>query len=120
MVTFRPYRDGDAAGVAALLEDSAPPLYRAARVGDRLAALAIVIDEPGGGLMVISETVRRDEPNGVAVVAAVVADALRRLAAAGVRHVELDEHVTDPHLHPVTLTFPPGLPTDPLHVARLT
>ena len=28
MVTFRPYRDGDAAGVAALLEDSAPPLYR--------------------------------------------------------------------------------------------
>jgi len=28
--------------------------------------------------------------------------------------------VTDPHLHPVTRTFPPGLHTDPLHVARLT
>ena len=95
-------------------------LSSAARVGDLLAALAIVIDEPGGGLMVISETVRRAEPNGVVLVAAVVADALRRLAAAGVRHVELDEHVTDPHLHPVTRTFPPGLPTDPLHVARLT
>ena len=95
-------------------------LSSAARVGHRLAALAIVIDEPGGGLMVISETVRRAEPNGVALVAAVLADALRRLAAAGVRHVQLDGHVTDPHLHPVTRTFPPGLPTDPLHVARLT
>jgi hypothetical protein len=52
MLTFRPYRDGDAAGVAALLEDSAPPLYRW-------------------------------------------------------------------KLH-ATRTFPPGLPTDLLHVARLT
>ena len=27
-MSFRPYRDADAAGVAALLEDSAPPIYR--------------------------------------------------------------------------------------------
>jgi hypothetical protein len=28
MVSFRSYRDGDASAVAALLEDSAPPIYR--------------------------------------------------------------------------------------------
>jgi GNAT superfamily N-acetyltransferase len=97
-----------------------PELSSGARVGDRLAAFAIVIDEPGGGLMLISETVRRAEPDGIALVAAVVSDALRRLADAGVREVEFDGHVTDPHLHPVTQTFPPGLRTDPLHVARLS
>jgi hypothetical protein len=95
-------------------------LSSGARVGDRLAALAMVIDEPGGGLMLISETVRRTESHGVAVVAAVVADALRRLADAGVRDVELDGHVTDPHLHPVTRSFPPDVRSAPLHVARLS
>ena len=83
----------------------------------RLAAIAIVIEEDGG-LTLISETVRRDEPDGRALVAAVIADSLRRLAAAGAPHVEFEGHVTDPHLHPVTRTFPPGLPTDPIHVVR--
>ncbi len=63
---------------------------------------------------------RRAEPDGVALVAAVVADALRRLADAGVREVVFDGHVTDTHLHPVTRTFPPGIRTDPFHVARLS
>jgi hypothetical protein len=59
----------------------------AAWVGDRLAALAVVVEEPDGGPLVISETAHRSEPNGVALVAAVVADALRRLADAGVHEV---------------------------------
>jgi GNAT superfamily N-acetyltransferase len=91
----------------------------AAWVGDRLAALAVVVEEPDGGPLVISETAHRSEPNGVALVAAVVADALRRLADAGVHEVTFDGHVTDVHLDPVTRTFPPGLSTDPLHVARI-
>jgi hypothetical protein len=88
-----------------------------ARVDGRLAAFAFVVAEPDG-LLLISETVRRSEPDGTALVAAVVADALRRLAAAGVPAVELDGHHTDPHLDPVTRTFPPGLRTDPLYVVR--
>jgi len=89
-------------------------------VDDRLAALAAVVEEPAGGLMLISETAGRAEPDGVALVAAVVADALHRLADAGVREVTFDGHVTDDHLDPVTHTFPPGLRTDPLHVARIS
>jgi hypothetical protein len=96
-----------------------PEVSSGARVGGRLAAFAIVLAAPGGGLSLVSETVRRAEPDGVALVAAVVADAVRRLADAGVREVEFDGHVTDPHLDPVTRTFPPGLRSDPLHVARI-
>ena len=69
--------------------------------------------------MVVTETVRQNEPDGTRLVAAVVADSLRRLAARGVRTVTLDGHVTDPHLHPVTQTFTPTVPTDPLLVARI-
>jgi GNAT superfamily N-acetyltransferase len=95
-------------------------LSSGAWVDNRLAALAVVVDEPGGGLMLISETTRRNEAYGVDLVAAVVADALRRLAGATAREVALDGHVTDPHLDPVTRTFPPGVRTDPFHVARLS
>ena len=95
-------------------------LSSGARVDGRLAAFAFVAEEPGGRPTLMTETVRRDEPDGEALVAAVLADSLRRLAAAGVREVQLDGHVTDPHLHPVTRTFPPGLPTDPLYVARIS
>ena len=88
-------------------------------VGGRLAAFAAVLVDPGGDTELIAETTRRDEPDGTALVAAVLADCLRRLADRGTAEVELDGHVTDPHLHAVTGTFPPGLPTDPLLVARL-
>jgi hypothetical protein len=75
--------------------------------------------DPGGVAEVVTETVRRDEPDGAALVAAVLADCLRRLDDLGVAEVDLDGHVTDPHLHPVTMTFPPGLRTAPLFVALL-
>jgi hypothetical protein len=95
-------------------------LSSGAWVGGQLAALASVVEESTGKLLIVSETNRRDERDGVALVAAVLADALRRLAAAGVGEVLLDGHVTDPHLHPVTATFPPPLRSDPLHLARLS
>ncbi|HEV7657376.1 MAG TPA: hypothetical protein VGP36_21975 [Mycobacteriales bacterium] len=46
-------------------------------------------------------------------------DGARWLAARGVRVAAFDGHLTDPHLDPVTRTFPPGIPTDPLYVGRL-
>jgi hypothetical protein len=88
-------------------------------VGGRLAAFAGVLLDPGGTPAIVAETVRRDEPDGTALVAAVLADSLRRSAEALIREVDLDGHVTDPHLHPVTQTFPPDLRTDSLHVARV-
>jgi hypothetical protein len=63
-------------------------------------------------------TVRRAEPDGTALVAALLATTARRLAAAPPTTVELDGHLTDPHLHPVTRTFP-TLPTAPLLIAHL-
>lgn len=88
-------------------------------VGGRLAAIAAAFVDPDGMTEIVTETARRDEPDGAALVAAVVADCLRRLADRRVAAVTFDGHLTDPHLHPVTGTFPPGLPTDPLLVARI-
>lgn len=88
-------------------------------VDGRLAALATVWIDPAGSCELSAETVRRDEPDGTALVAAVLADSLRRLADRGVTAVQLDGHVTDAHLHPVTLTFPADIAADPLLVARL-
>jgi hypothetical protein len=71
---------------------------------------------PGKGddpVDLIVETVRRDEADGTAPVAAVLAESLRRLDERGVASVDLDGHVTDPHLHAVTLTFPSDLPHRP-------
>jgi hypothetical protein len=95
-------------------------LSSGAWIRGRLAAVASVIEEPDGDLLLVSETSRPDEPEGIALVAAVVAAALGRLAAADVREIALDGHVTDRHLDPVTHTFPPGLRTDPLQVAHLS
>jgi GNAT superfamily N-acetyltransferase len=98
--------------------DTDRELSAGAWVGGRLAAIALAIDTDGETTLV-TETVRRDEPDGVALVAAVLAEALRRLADRGVGDVLLDGHVTDPHLHPVTGTFPAGLRTDPILVGRI-
>ena len=94
----RPYQDGDQAGLAALIDDSTPPLYATA---------------------LVTETLRRDEPDGVALVAAVFAESPRRLADRGVPEVVLDGHLSDPHLHRVTMTLPPDLPSAPVLVGRI-
>ena len=104
---------------AATVEAADRSMSSGAWVDGRLAAFALVLRDPDGGMSVVTETMRRDEPGGVALVAAVTADCLRRLAGPGVRDVLLDGHVTDPHLDPVTRTFPPGVPADPLLVGRL-
>lgn len=104
---------------AATVEAADRSMSSGAWVDGRLAACALALRDPEGGMSVVTETMRRDEPGGVALVAAVTADCLRQLAGHGVREVSFDGHVTDPHLDPVTRTFPPGLPTDPLLVGRL-
>lgn len=101
-----------------LADATTAELSAGARVDGRLAAVALVITNPDGTVDLVTETMRRAEPDGTALVAAVLADTVHRLAAGPVTEVGLDGHVTDPHLHPVMLTFP-ALRTDPLLSARL-
>lgn len=73
----------------------------------RLVAVAFAFPEEPGRVECVLETVRRDEAEGVAAVAAVLAGVLTAAHAAGLREVELDGHDTDPHLAPVVATLPP-------------
>lgn len=78
-----------------------------------VAAIAWAFPEGDGSVTIVCETLRRDTPEGVPVVAAALARCLQKLAAAGISRVELDGHVTDPHLAPVVDTLP-AQPSDPL------
>lgn len=98
--------------------DTDRELSAGAWVDGRLAAIALAVDTDGETTLV-TETLRRDEPDGVALVAAVLAESLRRLADRGVPEVVLDGHLSDPHLHPVTTTLPPDLPSAPLLVGLI-
>jgi GNAT superfamily N-acetyltransferase len=79
----------------------------AAWVGGRPVAYAAALIDPGGETEIVSETARRDEPDGTALVAAVVAECLRRLAARGVRAAMFDGHLSDPHFYPATRALHP-------------
>jgi ribosomal protein S18 acetylase RimI-like enzyme len=108
--------------MAEMVDAIAPDLSVGAWAGDRLAATVLIIPDDGagpGGVQLLTETVRRDEPDGTAILAAALAECFRTLAARGIPTADLDGHVTDPHLDPVTRTFPPGIPTTPLHTTRL-
>ena len=98
--------------------DTDRELSAGAWVDSRLLAVALAVDT-GGEITLVSETLRRDEPDGAALVAAVLAEGLRRLADRGVCEVILDGHLSDPHLHPVTTTLPPDVPSAPVLVGRI-
>lgn len=70
-------------------------------------------------MTVVAETARPDQPHGRTLVAAVLADCLQRLAAAGVRVLEIDGHESDPHLAPVLLSLPARTPADPLMLVEV-
>lgn len=99
-------------------EEIADDMIRAASsaawVAGRVAALAWAVQEPAGEVTVVAETTGCGELQGQALVAAVLADCLRRLAARNVRAVEIDGHDSDPHLAPVVRSLPMGTPADPL------
>jgi hypothetical protein len=72
----------------------------------RLVAVGFAFPEEGRAECVL-ETMRRDELDGVAGVAAVLAGVLSAAHDAGLDEVELDGHDADPHLAPVVATLPP-------------
>jgi hypothetical protein len=73
----------------------------------RLVAVAFAFPAEPKRVECVLETVRRDEADGFAAVAAVLAGVLIAAGDAGLGEVELDGHDTDPHLAPVVATLPP-------------
>lgn len=71
----------------------------------RLSAVAFAF-RGATSLDCVAETTRRDEPHGVAVLAAAVAATLAAAAADGIGSVEFDGHDDDPHLAPLLATLP--------------
>lgn len=80
---------------------------------DRLAALVLAFAAGNHRLEVVTETQSRHEPHGHPLLAAAFARTLQAAAATGVTALELDGHVTDPHLHPLLQTVP-IIATNPL------
>lgn len=81
----------------------------------RIAALAQVFPDVWDGQtsLMCAETVHRDEPDGQALVGAVIAASLRRLAASGRTTLDFEGHDIDPHYGPLATTLP-AIGTDPL------
>jgi hypothetical protein len=98
--------------------DSDPALSRGQWRDGRLVAVALMFPEETGRADCVLETLRRDEPDGVTAVAAVLAGVLAAARAAGLHEVELDGHESDPHLAPVVATLPPH-GDDPLLMVEL-
>jgi GNAT superfamily N-acetyltransferase len=73
--------------------------------GDRLVAASFVFRE-AARLECVAETTRRDEPDGVELLAAAIAATLTAAEAAGIDSVEFDGHDADPHLAPLVATLP--------------
>jgi GNAT superfamily N-acetyltransferase len=81
----------------------------------RPAAVAWLFPEPNGPDTFVAETVHRDEPDGVPLLAATIAHCLSGASAP----VEFDGHNSDPHLAPVVATLPAAVPRHPLHLVEI-
>jgi hypothetical protein len=77
----------------------------AVRAG-RVVAAAWAYEANEANYELVCETTHRDEPDGDALVAAVLGECLRRAASAGGREIEIDGHVSDPHLAAVLAELP--------------
>ncbi|MBC7630370.1 GNAT family N-acetyltransferase [Aeromicrobium sp.] len=75
-------------------------------VDGHLAALVLAFPAGDHQLEVVAETQSRSQPHGAAVLAAALARTVTAAAAAGMTALELDGHVTDPHLHPLLQSAP--------------
>jgi ribosomal protein S18 acetylase RimI-like enzyme len=75
--------------------------------------------EADGSVTIVSETIRRDTPDGMAKVAAGLAHCLQHLATTSTAAVELDGHLSDPHLSEVVESLP-AVPANPLLLVEFT
>jgi hypothetical protein len=91
----------------------------ATRDGRPCAAAWVLPATAGRATVAFAETIRPDEPDGAAIVAAVLAGCLRDLAAVGVDKVLIDGHDSDPHLAPVVATLPAAA-SEPLLLVELS
>jgi GNAT superfamily N-acetyltransferase len=80
-------------------------LSTGAWMGYRLVATAFAF-RAGDALEVVAEAQSPAEPLAMYAVAQVVAGSLVRAAAAGIRQVDFDGHLSDPHLMPVLASLP--------------
>lgn len=93
-------------------------LSQVAIVDGRIAALACVLpDQWDNRSFLVTETVSRRLPDGIRILGATIAAALRACAARGINLVEFDGHVVDPHYYPLARTLPIS-GSDPLLVLR--
>lgn len=106
--SWSPVGDADLLAQVAAEEVSEADLSMSfgAWVADRLVAVAVAFAFPSEvGLEIFAETVEPDVPDGVRLVATVVAAVLEPATRCG-GLVRFDGHVSDPHLHPVLLEIP--------------
>ncbi|MDQ2839094.1 MAG: GNAT family N-acetyltransferase [Actinomycetota bacterium] len=111
-----------------LLDGLLPALSVCAMRDGRPAAISWVFEETPSSVTVVAETVRATEPAGAKLVAATLASCLTNLHGAGLdgadihragnTTVDLDGHITDPHLMPVLHTMP-ATATDPLLLVEI-
>ncbi|MEO8889856.1 MAG: GNAT family N-acetyltransferase [Jatrophihabitantaceae bacterium] len=71
----------------------------------RLAAVVFAFDD-GESIQLVAETLRRDTPDGIALLAATVAATLDRARSRSIGAVSFDGHDDDPHLAPVLASLP--------------
>jgi hypothetical protein len=101
------------------LDVDASMLITEAEGGDAIAALSLVSPEAfDGRTLIVSETVRPDQPGGDDLLRAAVAASLRVLGSRGIARVELEGHTSDPH-SPALLASLPEHDADPMEILRL-
>lgn len=81
-------------------------------------AVAWVFPEAKDTAAIVAETCERRATSGALDVAAGLARSLSRLRERGVRAVQIDGHVSDPHLAPVLDTLP-AVPRVPLYLVEI-
>ncbi|MFX4270725.1 GNAT family N-acetyltransferase [Propionibacteriaceae bacterium Y1685] len=109
--------------------DQLPQMWTSYRVGCDPAVSTVCLDSDGRVValslvsleawehhnLMVTETVRRDQPNGAAAVAAVVAGSLTQLANRGVTTVEIEGHSTDVHISELIESLPTS-GSDPMDI----
>lgn len=89
-----------------IVGDIRAELSAGAWVGDRLAAAAFVLTESPSLVTVVAETIRPDQPDGRALLAAALARCFEQVSAAGIAEMQLDGHDVDRHLAPIADGLP--------------
>lgn len=89
------------------------------RNSDEIVAFSLVTpDAWDGRTMIVAETVKQSQLNGVELLKATVAASLRALAQRGAHRVEMEGHTTDPHLPGLVASLPPA-GGDPMDILKL-